>query len=337
MMDSLVTMQTVWFYILVCLFAGYTLLDGFDLGVGMLFGLRKDEESRAQLMASITPFWDGNEVWLLTAGASLFAAFPFVFAGVLSGMYPEFIAAVLALMLRAVSFEFWHHDTPRRAVWGTVFSLTSLLIPFVLGMLLGTMVQGVWINYEGEIWNVPGSMMQPVPVLLGLLGVCATLLHGIAFAAIKTGGSLRTELLRLALWVAIPAVVLFGAVAALLLSANPGLKGSPVVWAGIGISIAALSNVVIVSMRGFAGVLFGATSALIAGLWVFIAGVHFPYLVRATNIPRYSMTVFNASSSLLNLQVMAVCVIVGMAIVVGYTIMVYRIFKGKTTVTGEGY
>jgi cytochrome d ubiquinol oxidase subunit II len=132
-MDFLFILQNIWFILIGVLFAGYAILDGFDLGIGILFPfLAKTEEEKAKVLTIVSPFWDGNEVWLLTAGGALFAAFPEAYATVFSGFYLAMMIVIFALMFRAVCFKFWFNDIKRRGLWAWSFILVSFLpaLPF---------------------------------------------------------------------------------------------------------------------------------------------------------------------------------------------------------------
>jgi cytochrome bd ubiquinol oxidase subunit II len=330
-MNDLHLWQTVWFFVLAFLLAGYSVLDGFDLGIGMLSATLDREEDKGQLLGAIAPFWDGNEVWLLTAGASLFAAFPFFFATLLSGFYLVFVIVVLALILRAVSFEFWAHDiVKRRPFWSWVFSLCSLLVPFLLGDMLGNVIQGVPINYHGEVFAKQWLLVRPLPVAAGLLVVACMLLHGAAFAALKVDGPAKERALRIARRAWIVAAALLVAFVILACVNIGGTSGRQLFWIWSAFSAACLGVYAVSAARGRPVDLFGASAAVIVGLWCIAVVLQFPNLLRPLGNSRHGMSVYNSSSSLLSLQTTAVAVLIGSVAVIAYTVFVYRIFKGKS-------
>jgi cytochrome d ubiquinol oxidase subunit II len=146
-MELLEILQNIWFLLIGILFVGYSILDGFDLGLGSLFPfLAKSEEDQRSLLNIIWPFWDGNEVWLLTAGGALFAAFPHAYATVFSGFYLALMLVLLALILRAVSLEFWFYDEKRRGLWEKTFIIGSFLPSLLFGVALGNVIIGIPLN-----------------------------------------------------------------------------------------------------------------------------------------------------------------------------------------------
>lgn len=142
-MDTLHILQTIWYFVIAILLVGYSLLDGFDLGIAALFPfLAKNDDERRSLIDLIWPFWDGNEVWLVTGGAALFAAFPYAYSTVFSGFYLALMLVLYSLIFRAVSIEFWHYDEARRRFWGFAFVIGSSIPALLYGVALGNVVGG---------------------------------------------------------------------------------------------------------------------------------------------------------------------------------------------------
>jgi len=295
-------LRDVWFVLIGVLLAGYSILDGFDLGVGALLPfLAKSEDEKRTLIGAIGPFWDGNEVWLLAGGGALFAAFPMAYATVFSGFYLALMLVLFALILRAVSLEFRAHDPARKRLWEAAFVGGSALPALLFGVALGNVVVGVPLDARTEFSGTFLTLLRPLPVVFGLLGLSAFLLHGAVFAALKSEGDLRERARRTAL----AAAVMFAAAFVLsLVLAAVALK------------------------KGRDGRAFFFSSAAFLGLWGIVGTIQYPVLVRATD-PGLSLTIRNASSSALTLQVMLIIALLGMPLVVGYTIFAFRVFKGK--------
>ncbi|HUU51724.1 MAG TPA: cytochrome d ubiquinol oxidase subunit II, partial [Candidatus Heimdallarchaeota archaeon] len=171
-METWDILRNIWFILIGVLFVGYSILDGFDLGIGALFPfLGKKEEEKEALIKSIGPFWDGNEVWILTGGGALFAAFPHAYATVFSGFYLALMAILFSLIFRAVSLEFRAHDTKRKRFWEGAFVVGSFLPSLLFGVALGNVVVGVpldnTMNYTGNFFK----LLRPFPLAVGLLGL----------------------------------------------------------------------------------------------------------------------------------------------------------------------
>jgi cytochrome d ubiquinol oxidase subunit II len=336
-MDAGSFLQNAWFLLIGVLFAGYSLLDGFDLGVGVLFPfLAKTDDEKRALTGAIGPVWDGNEVWLLAGGGALFAAFPPAYATVFSGFYLALMLVLFALILRAVSLEFRAHDPARKGLWEVVFVGASFLPALLFGVALGNVVAGVPLDARTEFAGNFFTLLRPLPLSFGILGLAVFLLHGGAYAALKSEGALRDRARKAAgiLTFATGTAFLlsFLAVLAYLPAATKSVPAwifSGLVWISLALCLAAVR-------KGRDGRALLFSSAAILGLWAMVGAIHYPNLVRATD-PALSLTVANASSSPLTLKVMLVIALVGMPLVVGYTVFAYRVFKGKARPGAGGY
>jgi len=330
-------LRNIWFVLVGVLLAGYSVLDGFDLGVGVLLPfLARNEGERTTLVRSIGPVWDGNEVWLLTGGGALFAAFPQAYATVFSGFYLALMLVLFSLILRAVSLEFRALDAPRKRFWEAVFVGASFLPALLFGVALGNVVGGVPIDARMEYAGGFFTLLRPLPLVFGLLGLAAFLLHGATWAALKTVGPLQERargaakalvavamgaffISYLAVWAFLPGTV----------KRVPAWIFAVLGWTSLGLILAALK-------KGKDGRAFFFSSMFFLSLWGTVGAVHYPNLVRATD-PALSLTIANASSSALTLKVMLVIALVGMPLVVWYTIYAYRVFRGKVRTDGGGY
>src|SRR5450631_4293140 len=189
-------LNTIWFILVGVLFTGYAMLDGFDLGVGALHLFTKDDQERRVLLNSIGPVWDGNEVWLVTAGGALFAAFPNVYATIFSGFYLAFYLLLAALIFRAVAIEFRSKQPMRwwRQMWDVSFSGGSILAALLMGVALGNIAWGVPIDAQGEFDGTFLGLLKPYPVLVGVTTVALFMMHGAIYGVMKTEGELHDKL-----------------------------------------------------------------------------------------------------------------------------------------------
>jgi cytochrome bd ubiquinol oxidase subunit II len=330
-------LRHIWFLLIGVLLAGYSILDGFDLGVAALLPfLAKTEDEKGALVAAVGPVWDGNEVWLLAGGGALFAAFPMAYATVFSGFYLALMLVLFSLILRAVSLEFRAHDTDRKRLWEAAFVGGSALPALLFGVALGNVVQGIPLDAKGDFTGTFFTLLRPLPLVFGLLGLCAFLLHGAAYAALKTEGGLRQRAQKAALRL-VPAFAVAFALSFIMvwIDRPAALKIVPA-WAFAGLVILSLAFLALSLRKGRDGRAFAFSSAVFLSLWGLVASIQYPNLVRATD-PALSLTITNASSSALTLKAMLIIAVVGMPLVIGYTIYAFRVFKGKVGAGGPGY
>lgn len=330
-MENIQNFQILWFILIFMLFLGYSLLDGFDLGIGVLLPfIGKKKEEKDILINSIGPVWDGNEVWLVTGAGALFASFPQAYATAFSGFYPAMMLVLFALIFRAVSIKFRAHDEARAWLWEKVLVAGSLLAALLFGIMLGNVVYGVPLDYNMEFTGKFLTLFRPVPLLFGISGVAAILLQGASYAVLKTEGELQQrslQALNILLWVnTITAGVYF----IVMVFTFPQLLANPLFYAAILLTLLGLAEILFSLKNENDVALFWKSSLSLLGLWLAAGAAHFPNLIKAINAPYLSITIFNGSTSLYTLQVMSVIALAGMPIVIGYTIFVYRIFKGKT-------
>lgn len=326
-------LRNVWFILIGVLLAGYSILDGFDLGIGALFPfLGKKEEEKEALIKSIGPFWDGNEVWLLTGGGALFAAFPHAYATVFSGFYLALMVVLFSLIFRAVSLEFRAHDSKRKGLWEGAFMVGSLLPALLFGVALGNVVIGVpldnTMNYTGTFF----TLLRPFPLALGLLGLAAFLLQGSTYAAMKVGGIVQERARNLAKKILPRYEALFILAFVLTTIYVPDALKKPLAWAFTAVVIMAFVVLHISLKKANDTRAFWMSSLAFLGLWGIVGTIHFPNMVNASNDPSLSLTIYNASSSELTLKVMLIIALIGMPFVIGYTIYLYKVFRGKVQI-----
>ncbi len=325
-------LQIAWFYIIVFLFAGYAILDGYDLGIGVLmpFLAENDGEKRA-LFNAIGPVWDGNEVWLITAGASLFAAFPAVYATVFSGFYLALMLVLFGLIFRAVSLEFWSYDPRNRKLWTRAFVVGSFLPALLYGVALGNVILGIPLNEANDFTGSFFTLLRPFPLVAGLVGFYALLLQGSTFAVHKTGGVLRKRAMALTSFLGWGFLVCYTVMLIMGAIVLEGAASRWLAWVFALLVFAALFLVRLFLKRGEDFRLFLSSSLIHVNVWGLIAAVHFPRLVKVSNDPGAGMTIFNSSSGPLTLKVMTLIAVIGMPVVIAYSIFVHRVFRGKVT------
>jgi cytochrome bd ubiquinol oxidase subunit II len=340
-----VWLQELWFGIFVAIVAGYLILDGFDLGVGMLHPfVARDDTERRLVLNSIGPIWDGNEVWLVVAGGVLFGAFPVVYAALLSGFYWAIMLLLLGLILRAVAIEFRSQREERawRTVWDFVFFGSSLALAVLLGVAFGNIVSGVPLDSAGQL--TIGSLLNvlhPFALLFGVVTVAMLALYGAVFLDVKTDGPVQARSRRAMPALTVAFVVLAAAAVVWMIAAGYGIPHSyrAHAWLLVFPAAAIVAGVVAGTMllRGRDGTGFFWSAAAIALLLVSLAAGLYPDLLTSNINPSYSMTVSNATADGATLAVMLIIAAIGIPFVVLYTAGVQYLFRGKVSLTGDSY
>ncbi len=341
-------LHVLWFGLLGVLLAGYAILDGFDLGVGILhLGVRSDRERRV-VLNSIGPIWDGNEVWLVTFGGAMFAAFPEAYATVFSGFYDAFMLVLFALILRAVSLELRGKLPPSawRGFWDGGFFLASLLATLLFGVAVGAILIGVPLDargiYAGGFFDLLLPARLPFfPVLVGLLTVALFALHGALYLNLKTEGGLQARVRRW-MWHAFGwFLVLYLLTTIVTLTEVPRATANfdrfPWAWGVVVLSVLAIGNIPRSIYLGRHGQALVSSSLVIATLVGLVGVALFPNLVTSSLDQATSLTIYNASSSEKTLRIMAIIAAVGMPFVLAYTGVIYWTFRGKVRLDEHGY
>ena len=333
-------LSVLWFFLIFVLIAGYFVLDGFDLGVGVLspFIARNDGE-RAVLRRAIGPVWDGNEVWLLTAGGALFAAFPNAYATTFSGFYLAVMLVLFGLIVRAVSFEFRAGDPGWAKLWDGCFFVGSLLPALLLGVAVGNIFAGIPMDEIGDYAGVPLlGLVTPFTLLTGLLGLAMFLAAGAAWTALKAplGSELRARAVRLRVPLQVIALALFAVVSVYALAIvgtemDPALSVLRWLFAAL-VVVGLAASVAVGCFRDDDLKAFLAQSAAMVALVALLACSMFPVLVNATpDSVGPAITIFNAASSELSLMWMTIITAVGLPLVLVYHVIIYRTFRGRVT------
>jgi len=334
-------LNLIWFILLGILLAGYAILDGFDLGVGMLHLLARGDAERKTFIASIGPVWDGNEVWLVTFGGALFAAFPEAYATIFSGFYIVFMLVLVALIARATSLDFRSKvESPAwRKTWDLLFFLSSTLATLLFGVGIGNAMIGVPLNPRGIFEGSFIGLLNPYAILVGLLAVAMFVMHGTIFLHLKTTGALQQRiyhwmwrsyvvfmamylLVTLATWIFVP-------------RATAPFISSPIAWLVVVVNVLAVASLPAAIKRHASGLAFIA-SCLTVGAFVILLGIAlFPNLVTSNPVPENSLTIYNAASSSKTLGIMLIMAIIGMPFVIAYTSVIYWVFRGRVAVGAD--
>ncbi|NTW93811.1 MAG: cytochrome d ubiquinol oxidase subunit II [Chlorobiaceae bacterium] len=332
-------LQTIWFILVTVLFTGFFVLEGFDFGVGILHPfMSSDDRERRAVINTIGPFWDGNEVWLITAGGAMFAAFPEWYATLFSGFYPALLLMLVALIMRGVAFEFRSkHDNPAwRSFWDWSIFAGSAIPALLWGVALANFIRGVPIdqsmNYAGGFFN----LLNPYALVCGLASLCIFTLHGAVFLTLKTTGILRERAMNLAKKVWAPATLLSLAFTIYTfietdlfrrLGLNPGII--PV------FSVLALLSVIVLLRRNASGWAFAMTAVAIAFSTVTIFMGLFPRVLVSSLNPEWSLTIYNSSSSDYTLGIMTIVAAIFVPIVLVYQGWSYWVFRQRVTPDSE--
>lgn len=328
-------LNTLWFMLIAVLYIGFFLLEGFDFGVGILLPfLGKDDKTRRMMINTIGPHWDGNEVWLLTAGGATFAAFPNWYATMFSAFYIPLFILLLALIVRGVAFEFRSKDThPQwRSLWDWCIFAGSLVTPLLLGVAFGNLLRGMPIDesmtYVGNFWY----LLNPYALAVGLMVVALCVLHGAIFLSMKTDGPLRTACKRAA-WLVWPAAVMMVIFAVI----GTYMSTDILLQLGVNPGVIPLAGVTAVFIAGYfigkkrLGWAFILSGMAIAFSVITAFMVLYPYVMISTLDPAYNLTIYNASSSPYTLKVMTFIALTLVPIVVGYQLWSFWVFRGRIT------
>jgi cytochrome d ubiquinol oxidase subunit II len=338
-------MQTLWFILVAVMLVAYVVLDGFDLGAGALhlFAARTDEERRT-VLAAIGPVWDGNEVWLLAAGGTLFYAFPLLYAASFSGFYLALNIVLWLFIFRAIGIEMRMHLA--NPVWAAffdgAFSFASILLIVFFGAALGNVMRGVALGpdhyFFAPLWTDfrPGTepgILDWYSVLCAATALAAVTLHGALYLTLKTEGKLNARMRRVAgrLW---PAVVLLSAAAlAATIAVRPRLldnyRAGPAGWAVPALVACGLAGIWIFARGRRELAAFLSSCLYIAATLAGAAFALYPVLLPSSSDPLASITIRNASAGEASLSIGLIWWSLGMAIAIGYFVIVYTMFRGK--------
>ena len=337
------TLANIWFVLVAVLLTVYVILDGFDLGAGVLYPfVGKTQADKSVIRASIGPIWDGNEVWLLTGAGAIFAAFPMVYAMTFSGFYLAIMLVLFGLILRAVSLEFRHRDSSWSSVWDGAFFLGSLVPALLVGVALGNVIRGVPMDAQGNYIGTFLELLNPYSLLVGVTGLFLLVQHGAAWLSIKSEGELHERVWRyrkVTFWIcAVLAVATSLATILTVSRASDNVFGSVVGWLFLVVFLVGVLYTVWQLYKGGELKSFVGSAIIIIGLAGIAAVGNFPDMVPARGTPpATSLTVERASSEDLTLTVMLILAVIFVPVVLVYTALIYKTFWGKTKASEADY
>jgi cytochrome bd ubiquinol oxidase subunit II len=343
-------MELLWFCLAAFMITGYVVLDGYDLGAGILhLALARSDEERQQVLASIGPLWDGNEVWLVAAGGTLFFAFPLLYASSFSGFYLPLMMVLWLLIFRGISIEFRSHVTSPvwRPFWDVIFSVISILLSFVFGAALGNVIRGAPLDPAGRfflpLWTdfgvrPPVGILDWYTVLVGALSFFTLMQHGALWLAMRTHETVAGKARR-TLWYAWTLVAILTAVVTVatwrvqpLVSNN--MSNHPWGYVFPALALAGLTGVALFRGRGADRLAFFASSIYIAGMLASATFGIFPYVLPSNGDPRNGLTIYNTVAGAYGLKVGLRWWVPGMVLAVAYTIIVHK-FSGRMDISSR--
>ena len=329
--------ETIWFFLWGLLWAVYFVLDGFDLGMGSLLPfIAKNESEKRMIFNAAGPYWDANEVWLITAGGVTFAAFPLVYAVMFSALYAPLLIILFALIFRAVSFEFRaQRDSSRwRNIWYKAQFLGSAIPAVLFGVAFANLFKGIPIDQDGVYHGHLLLLLNPYGLAGGVFFLLMFCLHGCLWLALKTAGALHDRALRVAwaLWLPLAVVaVLFLLLSAWYTNLYSNYLDYPVLWLVPLVTVAALVGIRLMLDKHAPLAAWACSALFIIGVTFFGVIGMFPGMLISSLDPAFTLTAFNAASSQLTLKIMLGVVSVGIPIVIAYQLWVYRVFSHKIT------
>ena len=350
-------METLWFMIVAVMVATYVVLDGFDLGAGVIYlGAGRTTPERQTIMRAIGPVWDGNEVWLLAAGGTLYFAFPLLYASSFSGFYLPLMMVLWLLMLRGIGIELRHHlhNPVWQGFFDVVFSVASALLCIFFGAALGNVVRGVPLGADGyffePLWTnfrvgTNNGILDWYTVLTGVIALVTLTAHGSLYVAIKTEGDLnrRARGAVLRAWPLQVLLTIIGLIATIYIRPTVldnykehaiGYLIPVVVFGSLAVMIYALRKGPDLALEKLA---FVASSLYIVGMLVGAAFALYPVVLPASTDPALSLTIYNTKAGDHGLAVGFTWWIIGMILALGYFFFLFRMFRGKVRLESGGY
>ncbi len=335
---------TLWFLVIGGLFTGYAILDGFDFGAGAWHLFFKKERNRRIALNAIGPVWDGNEVWLVIGGGALFAGFPVMYASLFSAMYIPFILFLVFIIFRAVSIEFRSKEEMNwwRKMWDISYSISSTMLAFLLGVVLGNVLQGISI---GEDFQYHGDgffeFLNPYALMVGITTLALFMTHGAIYLLMKTEGRMYEKLTALLRNGMIFFIVSFSITTLYTLLYIPHLsdtfKSEKLYFIIPLLAFLSIANIPRLVSKKKYRMAFIFSSLTMSFLLILVAVELFPTLLYSTIDPSFDITIYNAASSEKALSIMLTIAAIGTPLVLIYTIFVYSTFKGKVQLDDTSY
>ena len=345
-------METVWFIIVAVMITAYVVLDGFDLGAGVIYlAIAKTDDERRMILRAIGPVWDGNEVWLLAAGGTLYFAFPQLYASAFSGFYLPLMIVLWLLMLRAIGIEFRTHL--HNPVWqnffDVVFFASSTLLTIFFGAALGNVIRGVPLGQDGyffePLWTnfklgLNPGILDWYTIAAGVIALVTLTMHGALYLAIKTEGELnrRARSVAIMLWPVQFFLTCFGLILTYLIrpSVMDNYRAHPVGLLVPLVVFGSLATIIQSAPKGNEKRAFIASCAYLGGMLVGAVFALYPVVLPA-RIEANNLTIYNSAAGHHGLAVGLVWWSMGMVLALGYFVFIYRMFKGKVRLESSGY
>lgn len=335
---------TLWFLVVGGLFSGYAILDGFDFGAGAWHLFFKKEQSRRIALNAVGPVWDGNEVWLVIGGGALFAGFPVVYATLFSSLYTPFILFLVFIIFRAISIEFRGKEEMLwwRKTWDIGYSVSSIMLAFLLGVVLGNVLQGIAIGHE---YSYHGGgffeFLNPFALLTGFTSLFLFMSHGAIYLLLKTEGRLYEKLTLLLKYGMGLFIFFYLLTTGYTLFRIPHLSDAfinhPLLMIVPGLAVLSIANLPRLASKKKFGRAFFFSSLTISLLMIVVAIELFPNLLFSNIDAQYNIDIYQAAASEKTLSIMLLFVAVGIPLVLSYTLFVYRTFRGKVKLDETSY
>jgi cytochrome bd ubiquinol oxidase subunit II len=337
-------LHVIWFILLGALLAGYAVLDGFDLGVGILHGLAKSDHERRILINAIGPIWDGNEVWLVTFGGALFAAFPEAYATIFSAFYTALMIILTSLIFRATSIEFRSKLSSLRwrQAWDFGFSASSLIAALFFGVAVGNGIVGIPLNARGVFTGSIADQLKPYPLLVGVFTVAMFAMHGALYLFLKVPtGELHARIGRWIwhTWGVFLVIYLLTTIYTLVAVPSAVHNFAHAPWAAlvVVIDVLAIANIPRSVFADRPGQAFVSSCITIVAMVTLFSIALWPNLVTASNNPDFSLSIYRAASSNGTLGRMLIIACIGMPMVTAYTAIVYWTFRKRVEIGPHSY
>ncbi len=334
---------TLWFLLVGGVFSGYAILDGFDLGAGAWHLFLRKEKSRRIALNAVGPVWDGNEVWLVIGGGALFAGFPVVYATLFSFMYIPFMLFLAFLIFRAISIEFRGKEKMKwwRNLWDISYSVSSAMLAFLLGVVLGNVLQGIAIGDNYEFHGHWLDFINPYSIIVGFTTLSLFMMHGAIYLLMKTEGKLFDKLTRLLKRGIIFFILMFTLATLYTLILIPHLSDDllnrPALFIAPVLAFLSIANIPRLAQKGKFRRAFVFSALSISLLLVLVAIELYPVMLLSTIDPAYNIDIYNASSSDKALGIILTISAIGIPLVLAYTIFVYKTFWGKVVLDETSY
>ncbi len=337
-------LEIFWYIVVAAAAIGYVVLDGFDLGAGMIHLFTKKDEERRLMLNAIGPVWDGNEVWIIIVGGALLSGFPAGYAMLCSAFYTPFMIFLAGIIFRAVALEFRSklESTTWRKTWDVLYSLATYVITVVLGVLLGNLVSGIPINDEGIFIGTFWGFFTPYTILMGISAIALCMMHGSIYICMKTEGDFQERVKKWAISSTVFFIIAYVTLSIATITFMPHMLHRMQKWPWLYafglVALVCIINIPRELHKNRHGWAFLSSIFSIAFLFVLYGLGIYPHIVRSTiNTMQNSVTLYNAASTKLTMTILLIMVCIGLPLVFGYGWWIYRIFRGKVKLDSTSY